>query len=292
MAIDQSRDRTKTLGGSEMGTLMGVNDYENAVDLWLTKRGLKPPKDLSGNSKVYWGNMEEALVMDHYESLHGVKLERDGYVDGLNPSYLAANLDGFCRRDNLVIEVKTCSFMTYLKQFGEGFPVDGNDCFRQNDSEQIPASYMCQIQFYMWATKAPAAKLILKADSHIYVEYPIKRNEALINAMLAAADEFWQCVQAGTKIRPRKYAEALALWTPTSKESPVDANEDCSWSYAMLRDLKEQRERIELQEDQSKFVLMKHMQQHNATCIMEGGLKIASAFERKDGVKCMRVNIR
>lgn len=292
MAIDQSRDRTKTLGGSEMGILLGVNDYENAVDLWLTKRGLKPPKDLSGNSKVHWGNMEEAIIMDHYESLHGVKLDRDGYIDGLDPGYLAANLDGFCRRDNIVIEVKTCSFMAYIKQWGEGFPVDGNDCYRRNESEQIPASYMCQIQFYMWATKAQAAKLILKADSHIYVEYPIKRNEALIQTMLEAAAEFWHCVQTGTKVRARKYAEALALWTPTSKEAPVDANEDCIWSYLMLKDLKEQRERIELLEDQSKYVIMKYLQEQSATCIMYDGFKMASAFEKKDGVRAMRVNIR
>ncbi len=284
MAIDKSIDRTQTLGGSDMGAIMGCNPYKDRVDLWLEKTGRVAQQDLSHKPAVMWGNLQEKIVLDYYDMIHGTTIERDEHIRGLTPDYIVANIDAYDPKTNLLIEAKTASFMAYVKLWGEGFPNEQG--IAVNLKEQIPASYMCQLQLYMWAKNASAGKLILKADSCTYIEYPIARNETLINEMIEAAAEFWHLVKTNTQPKPRTYDEAMKLWFPLKEELAVKADDECMLAWEMLKDLKDEEERLETRKAHCKFVMLEKLQETGGTCLVDSqGKKVGSAMLDKNGRK-------
>lgn len=47
--------RNQGIGGSDASVIMGLNPYKSAYQLWLEKRGVAEPEDLTGNPYIYWG---------------------------------------------------------------------------------------------------------------------------------------------------------------------------------------------------------------------------------------------
>ena len=55
--------RTNGLGGSEVGTVMGVNSWKSPAELYYQKLGLIPQK-VDQNIPMFMGTIMEALVAD------------------------------------------------------------------------------------------------------------------------------------------------------------------------------------------------------------------------------------
>jgi len=65
MLTDAQAELHRTgLGGSDGAAILGVHPYRSALDVYLEKRGLKPP--FEGNRFTRWGNRLEAAVADAY----------------------------------------------------------------------------------------------------------------------------------------------------------------------------------------------------------------------------------
>ena len=47
--------RNKGIGGSDAGTIMGINPYRSRLSLWMEKTGQKEPDDLTENEAVEMG---------------------------------------------------------------------------------------------------------------------------------------------------------------------------------------------------------------------------------------------
>ena len=59
--------RRKHIGGSDVGIIMGYNDYKNIVDLWKEKTGRKEQANLSDNKAIIRGNLSENLLIEHFK---------------------------------------------------------------------------------------------------------------------------------------------------------------------------------------------------------------------------------
>ena len=57
--------RSKGIGGSDAGTIVGVNPYQSAYALWASKTGLVPDT-FTGNAATEWGNRLERSVAEAY----------------------------------------------------------------------------------------------------------------------------------------------------------------------------------------------------------------------------------
>ena len=55
--------RSHGIGGSEIGTILGLNPWESAYYLWATKTGQLPPKQLDSFA-VKLGNWLEPMILD------------------------------------------------------------------------------------------------------------------------------------------------------------------------------------------------------------------------------------
>jgi predicted phage-related endonuclease len=72
---DWLKQRSLTVGGSDMGTLFNKNEYSSVTQLFYEKLGRVQPVDLSSNSAVHYGSSFEAVVLrdSQYLDLQGQK---------------------------------------------------------------------------------------------------------------------------------------------------------------------------------------------------------------------------
>lgn len=65
-SVQWRHSRSKGLGGSDAGTVIGVNHFKGAFQLWMEKTGQIPAANLDDNEAVYWGNQLEDVVAQEF----------------------------------------------------------------------------------------------------------------------------------------------------------------------------------------------------------------------------------
>ena len=70
------RVRGMGIGGSDCGSVLGLNPYKSAYTLAAEKIGMIPPADLSGNAKVWFGTQLEPVVATRFEVVTGKKVHK------------------------------------------------------------------------------------------------------------------------------------------------------------------------------------------------------------------------
>ena len=150
--------RTQGIGGSDAGTIVGLNPWKSKYELWLEKTGQVVPEDISDREPVYWGNRLEDIVAQEFTRQTGKKVRRHGMVQDDAHPFLFANVDRMVAGEKAGLECKTAN--GFKASLWEG--------------DEVPASYYCQCQHYVYK--------------------PIKRNEEDIQTLLEMEKAFWKCV--------------------------------------------------------------------------------------------------
>lgn len=166
--------RKKSIGGSDAGSVMGMNQYRSAVTLYADKLGLS--KDKETNEAMRLGNDLEEYVAQRFCEQTGKKVRRDNYM-WMHDEYdfITANVDREVVGENAGLECKTMSsFANYDLENGE-----------------VPAHYYCQCQHYMLVKGYDKMYLaILVFQKGIYI-LEVDRNDDFIRELLQAEIEFW-----------------------------------------------------------------------------------------------------
>ena len=98
--------RKGTIGGSEIGAILGMNPYKSAVSLWGEKTGKIPP--FEGNMRTTIGSYLEGCVADLFSKETGIQVQRTNFLwkNDLYPS-LHASPDRMCVGRKAGLEIKT-----------------------------------------------------------------------------------------------------------------------------------------------------------------------------------------
>jgi len=151
--------RTKGVGGSDVGAIMGLNKYMSALQVYKTKV-LGEQRDVSDKPAVRKGkDLEPVIRANYFRPMlkeKGFNLVEVPYIL-INQKYpwLRANLDGLAypednalrvHTNNIVCEIKVVTEYAEQNWFGEEY------C-------GIPASYYAQVQEYMLVTESRMAIL-------------------------------------------------------------------------------------------------------------------------------------
>ena len=202
--------RTRGLGASEIGTLMGVNSWKSPAELYYQKIGLIPQK-VDQNIPMFMGTIlektvaeifeywdgDDASMLKNYETQTKVRnlYEPVGYV--VNPKYphlffspdrlqiKSKNLrirDGRINLENVeaVIEIKTISGWS-SKQWEGG----------------IPPSYYLQLQTYLMGLGIDTGYLVALEDGRNLKVHKFDRDQEMIDMIGRVTADFWSCVEAG-----------------------------------------------------------------------------------------------
>ncbi|MEG0431024.1 MAG: YqaJ viral recombinase family protein [Anaerovoracaceae bacterium] len=174
--------RKKGIGGSDAGTICGLNKYKSPVELWLEKRS-EIESEKAGES-AYWGHMLEPVVAAEFSRQTGLEVAEHPYILQ-HPEYpfMLANVDRIIVGENKLLECKTAS--VYLKSKWEG--------------DNIPDSYYCQGQHYCAVTGAEGVYFAVLIGGQSFHHKYMPRDEEFIARLIEIETRFWDMVESGER---------------------------------------------------------------------------------------------
>ncbi|MFJ8516149.1 YqaJ viral recombinase family nuclease [Lysinibacillus xylanilyticus] len=177
---DMSRDewldaRRAGIGGSDVGAIMGFNQYKSAYQVFLEKTGQYSEE--VDNEAVYFGNALEDFVAQEFAKRTGKKVRRlNKMLVHPEHDFMLANVDRVVVGERAVLECKTAS--EYVKDAWDG--------------EEIPASYLCQVHHYLAVTGFEKAYIAVLVGGNKFIWKEIDRDEEFIQILIDREKDFWE----------------------------------------------------------------------------------------------------
>lgn len=172
------RHRGKSIGGSDASAIVRLNEWVSPYSLWADKTGRLPPK--TDNEAMRQGRDLETYVACRWEEATGKKVRRCNAIlkNSIYP-FAHANIDRDVVGEDAGLECKTTSILR-LKEFKGG---------------EYPAAYYVQCVHYMAVTGAARWYLAVLVLNQGFYHYVIERDQAEIDALMAAEQTFWGYVE-------------------------------------------------------------------------------------------------
>lgn len=207
------KDGHFVIGGSDLGTILGVNPYETPTQLWERMRGLVPAKEETDAMKL--GQVLEPWLRWQWEKRHPGQMvtpaasQIEAYLGGVVLPWVRISPDGWITfagnsEYSAIWEGKTTRSWAQWGPFG---------------SDQIPERHLCQVQLYMHCTQLPEAWV---SCAHVhefggsvamrYGEWLVPYDRELCESMLVKAKAFVDLVEAGIRPVPETEEEMVTAW--------------------------------------------------------------------------------
>ena len=219
---DWHKLRSKGIGGSDIGAILGVNKYRSLVDVYLDKTEGKKVED---NNAMFWGRILEPIIRAEFQKKHSEEYQTYLVPYSLKYGVLRANVDGLIYNNNTqkwgVLEIKTANQFT-TKEWSDGV---------------VPQSYYAQVMHYLTVTGLDYAIIVVLIGGSDYREFYIERNEDEVKAIKEVAEDFWN-----TYIIPQK------IPAPDGSDSYSEYQKELLAKYETFSN------RVELDDDMNKLL--------------------------------------
>lgn len=179
---DFSPDRTKYIGGSDIGAILGLSRFRSPLEVWMEKTG-KEVKRLD-SLPLRFGSFAEEFVASEYIRSTGFDLIHDESIH-IHPeqSFMSAHIDRFVRESgstiSRILECKTANPFA-SSEWGEV------------GSDEVLMSYLCQCIWYMAITNLDRVDLAVLFGNSDFRIYEIARDKELERMVIQKATTFWQ----------------------------------------------------------------------------------------------------
>jgi len=179
---DFSLDRSKYIGGSDIGAILGLSRFRSPLEVWMEKTG-KDVKKLD-SLPLRFGSFAESFVASEYSRSTGFDLIHDESIY-IHPehAFMSAHMDRF------VLEGST-SAPTRILECKTANPFSSGD-WGEVGSDEVPMSYLCQCIWYMAITNLNRVDLAVLFGNSDFRIYEISRDLELEGVILQKASFFW-----------------------------------------------------------------------------------------------------
>jgi len=173
-------ERSNGVGGSEVGTILGLNPYESAYALWAKKTG-KIQSEVKENWAIRFGKAFEEPILKLWMEEHpewdvyttGTYADGDCSIRHANPDALAIHKE---TKELMILEVKTA----------------------RSTWESVPQAYMAQVMHYMGVLKIQRGMIVAVAGM-TWNEYEVSWNQEAIDLQNEMIDAFWHSITEDIK---------------------------------------------------------------------------------------------
>lgn len=218
--------RQNGIGSSDAAAAVGLNPYQSQLELWMIKTGrdhsIPKPDPEDQSSPMYWGNVLEPIVAEHYSKRTGRKVRRINAVlqhPDPDKAWMLANLDyGVVgNREVQILECKTAG------QYGAKLWKHG-----------VPDYIQCQVQHQLAVTGKQAADVgVLLCGQDLQI-FRIDRDDELIERLIELEQQFWRYVETDTP-PPADGSDSAELalrhlYPQDAEQKVVDFREDSEMS--------------------------------------------------------------
>ena len=249
--------RLKSIGGSEVASVLEMNPFCSKFELWARKTNHITSK-VEQSEAMYWGNRLQSIIADEFEKRHkdeGFKvIETKAIFAHKDLDFLTANIDGYVDCGNgefAVLEIKTTSAWN-ADSFNDSLP--GN-------LGKISPNYFIQCMYYMMllngfdghTTHGSIRKCYLAClvGGQTYKEFCIEYDEEVAKVIFYKACEFWKMVQENRapEVCAKDNAIIGQVYNQTSDKAIKLGTEfeDILNQYAQI---KEEEQRVKNEKDQ------------------------------------------
>ena len=179
---DFSVDRTKYIGGSDIGAILGLSKYRTPLEVWLEKTG----KEVASKDSLpmRFGTFAEEFVAREYARATNTQLAHDQstYIHPEH-SYMCAHLDRFVLGTEKALPTKILECKT-ANAFAKSD-------WGQVGSDEVPMSYLAQCAWYMAITGIEQTDLAVLFGNHEFRVDEITRDQDLEKLVIQKANDFW-----------------------------------------------------------------------------------------------------
>jgi putative phage-type endonuclease len=246
---DWLQHRRAGIGGSDAGSIAGLNPWRTPLDVYLDKTGEIPP--VEENELMYWGTVLEDVVAQEFSKRTSLKIRRNNSIlKNEQYPFMLANVDRMIVGVKDGLECKTAN--AFMKEKWS----DGG----------IPDAYQAQVQHYMAVTGFDAWWIAVLIGGNDFRYQKVKRDDEFIDLLIKLEKDFWENnILAGVmpEIDGSKAANELvkkmfpSASTGAKKELSKEANsnlslyleyEEMEKKYKLLKDEMGNKIKLELED--------------------------------------------
>ena len=269
--------RRTGIGASEVGSVLGVNPWESAVDVWLEKQGRVPP--FEGNNATYWGQRLEDIVAQEYSLRTGRKVRRLNYT--LRKGVLIGDLDRLVHEDGTLPAVKdqvrTDRALEAKTARDRSLWADG-----------IPLYYEAQGLVYMLLAESLqvvdfAALFLAERDFEVF---PLLRDDDAIHEIAIRCEEWWQKhIVEGQAPEPTSEDDCKRLWASHRPATVCFATVEAEDALTEIALAKQRIADAKKDEEEARLVVLSLMQDNEVLKSADGSKVLATWKAAKDSQK-------
>jgi putative phage-type endonuclease len=243
---DFSVDRSKYIGGSDIGAILGLSRFKTPLEVWMEKTGKETKK--VDSLPLRFGSFAEDFVAREYSRATGFDLHPEH-------SYMSAHIDRFVLgdqdtlRSNRILECKTAN------------PFTSGD-WGEVGSDEVPMSYLCQCIWYMAITAIDKTDLAVLFGNSDFRIYEIARDPALEALVIAKASAFWD--EHVLKDIPPPVQSEADCQTLFSKGDPAKSMETKAETLLLTKRLQLLNSEINVREEEISSIKQNIMSQMGA----------------------------
>lgn len=235
------QNRSKGIGASEAGTVLGLNPWETPYQLWRRKKGIDPPK--VENFAMVAGHLLEDAVAQFFKReshCHIIKASTDDYtITNTDTPYLRVSPDRTFWRTGAthneasksILECKTTQM--------------------QIDADDLPKHWFCQLQMNLGVGEYKDGALAWLTAGREFGYRDIDFDPEFFGWMRDEITKFWLDYIVGNQEPPAYSAQDVLLKSPlhvAGKE--VTATKEILEQIARLKELKVQNKKLETEQDE------------------------------------------
>ena len=246
----QHEQRKQGIGASEIAAIVGANDYQSALTVYMQKTGMTEP--FRGNENTRRGNEMEPKIADYYAKKFGVELVESDTLVHPDWEWMLATPDRIYADRSRIIEIKSVSPFSAHKWGPEG-------------SQIVPEMYFLQVQWQMEVTGIHKAHLVAMigdgSEPDSFRVYEIEYDKELVHHLIKEGSRFWH--EHVLQRRPpepvsdKDEAEYLAARDAYDDGRVIDANQNAEIAMAQYRMAKAAKEQAEADMLRAQNILKK-----------------------------------
>ena len=167
--------RRNSIGGSDAAGIIGLSRFSSPYTVWADKTGRLP--ETEENEAIRLGNDLEDYVARRWMEVTGKKVKRYQYIiENSDYPHSHANIDRAVIGERAGLECKTTSTLD-VKQF---------------NGVEFPEKYYAQCVHYLAITGYERWYLAVLVFGRGFYIYVLERDQAEIDALMAAETDFWE----------------------------------------------------------------------------------------------------
>jgi putative phage-type endonuclease len=250
---DFSPDRTKYIGGSDIGVILGLSRFRSQLEVWMEKTG-KTIKKVD-SLPLRFGSFAEEFVASEYSRSTGFELIHDESIH-IHPdhSFMSAHIDRFVLEGKDIAPTRILECKT-ANPFASGTKGEWGEV----GSDEVPMSYLCQCVWYMAITNLDRVDLAVLFGNHDFRIYEITRDKALEDMVMTKAIAFWnEHVLKDIPPTPQSEADCQTLFSKGDYSKSVEAKSE---ALELTKRLQILNSEIEVREEEISSIKQNIMNQ-------------------------------